>query len=71
MQFAPVERKSAKVIVAMYDSNDDVIGIDWWYAKPLTIPAGSQQSFQIEVGFYVGKPNHAAPARYGVIAGGD
>jgi hypothetical protein len=66
-----VERKSVKVIVTMYDANDDVIGVDWSNAKPSTMPAGSEQSFEVEVAFWVGRPDVAAMARYTVVAGGE
>jgi hypothetical protein len=51
------ERSYIKAFVTLYDTNGQVIGVDYSYTNPHTLAPGQAASFDVDVYFWAGKPD--------------
>jgi len=58
------QRTFVKAFVTLYDADHNVIGVDYAYTNPDDLNPGQTASFDVEVYFYKGKPDHNAIVSY-------
>ena len=63
-----VEHTFVEVFLIMYDSNNQVIGVESTFMNPTTLTAGQEVPFDISAYFWKGKPDHSQVTRYSIQA---
>jgi hypothetical protein len=61
-------RTFVKVVVTMYDSAGQIIGADYAYIAPDSLPPGQDSAFDVEVSAWKGRPDRTQVALYLAIA---
>jgi hypothetical protein len=63
-----IQHTFVQIFLVMYDSNNQVIGVDYTFTNPTTLAPGQEVPFDIDAYFWKGKPDHSQVARYTIQA---